>query len=548
MSEAPLPSGTGMRNVRLLLATLVVLALVAGGAGWLQRARPDGGAAAAAQPPLTAHLPSDAEGTLWVPDLGVLGARLRALESLKVASFAAQLQGHASGQAWVGAFLGQVGLDLRVPEDLAAAGLDPGRGAGAAWTRAGPYVVVAVRDAQAWRAFVQRLATSRLGATAAVEDGDVTAWTRRDGTAVLAMARLPGAALLAASPAAQVKAWAGLPRGRSLAEDAEFAAARERLGGTAEAWGRLPAGSGWAGEAGWLGFAGATAALRLSAGALTLDVDVRSTLGREESRFLEKVPVASLPAGVLPQDAVALVRYAGDPAALEAPWRDVLGGKGREAFTAAGLDPVAGVLRNLEPGAVASVSVSPSVQLAASPALDVRQTNPFRYLHVVAAAAVKDPAAAAGVLEALPRVAPGLGARMERATRAGSPALLTQYAQGEGLHFALSGKTLLAASPVARLDAALGQLSGAAGPGPGLAPAAVAAAEGWPIAVVVDLHRLADTVRALPGDAWGPGGSFVKAGWVRWLDGTDDLAWVLAGLSARPGSLQGRLTLGLARP
>ena len=151
-------------------------------------------------------------------------------------------------------------------------------------------------------------------------------------------------------------------------------------------------------------------------------------------------------------------------------------------------------------------------------------------------------------MEALPRVAPGLGAKMERSSRAGSAALLTQYAQGEGLHFALSGSTLVAASPVSRLDAALGQVTAGAGTGPALAPAALAAAEKWPLAIVVDLHRLADTVRALPGDAWGPGGSFVKAGWVRWLDGTDDLSWVMVGACAQPGSMQARLVLGLKQP
>jgi len=533
-----------MRTVHALVAALVVAVLSAAGCRCGKPAAP----AAAVLPPLAVHVPSEVDGALWVPDLAALGSRLRALESLKVASFAAQLQGHASGPEGVGAFLGQVGLDLRSPEALVAAGVDAGRGAAAAWTVSGAYVVVAVKDEPSWRAFVGKLATTRLGATAAVEDGNVTAWTRKDGTAVLALARLPGAALLAAAPAAQVKAWAALVPEKSLASDGEFTAARARLGGTADAWGRLPASSRWAGDAGWMGFGGATAALRVSAGELALDVDVRSTLARDQVRFLEKVAAAPLPLGALPGDAVALVTFAGDPAALEVPWRDLLGGKGREAFTAAGVDPVAGVLRNLSPGAVASVSVAPSVQLAAAPALDVRQTNPFRYLHLVAAAAVKDAGSATGVLDALPRVAPGLGAKMERATRAGIPALLTQYAQGEGLHFALSGKTLVAAAPVARLDAALGQVAAGAWQGPALAPAALAAAEGWPFAVVVDLHRLADTVRALPGDAWGPGGSFVKAGWVRWLDGTDDLSWVMAGASAQPGSVQGRLVLGLKRP
>ena len=543
MSPGVFPSSRDMRTPSLLLAALLCLGIAVTGC----RCGKSPSAAAGAPPPLTQFLPRDGDAVLWVPDLVALGARLRALESLKVASFAAQLQGHASGQEWVGAFLGQVGVDLRSADALAAAGVDAGRGAAAAWTPAGAWLVVAVKDEQAWRAFLGKLATSRLGAAASSDDGTLTAWTRKDGTSVLCQVRLPGAALVAASPPSQVKAWAALAPERTLAADKEFAAARDRLGGTAEAWGRVPAGSQWVSGAEWGGFAGATAALRLGASELSLDLDVRSTLARDETRFLEKVANPALPLSALPADAVALVKYGGAPDTLEVPWRDLLGGKGKEALTAAGLD-AASVLRTLQPGAVASLSVAPSVQLSAAPALDVRQTNPFRYVHLVAAGTVKDPAAAAQVMEVLPRVAPALGARMERATRAGKPALLTHYAQGEGLHFALSGSTLVAAAPEGRLDAALSQLASNAAGGPALSAPAVQAAQPWPLAVVVDLRRVADTVRALPGDAWGPGGSFVKAGWVRWLDGTDDLLWVMAGAASQPGSIQARLTLGLCTP
>ncbi|MBM4377720.1 MAG: hypothetical protein FJ086_00200, partial [Deltaproteobacteria bacterium] len=82
-----------MRTVHALVAALVVAVLSAAGCRCGKPAAP----AAAVLPPLAVHVPSEVDGALWVPDLAALGSRLRALESLKVASFAAQLQGHASG-------------------------------------------------------------------------------------------------------------------------------------------------------------------------------------------------------------------------------------------------------------------------------------------------------------------------------------------------------------------------------------------------------------------------------------------------------------------
>ena len=177
MSTTSCPSSPDMRT-RPLLAAVLCAALVVSGCKCGKPPAPGGGA----PPPLTAYLPRDGDGVLWVPDLLALGARVRALESLKVASFAAQLQGHGSGQEWAGAFLGQVGVDLRSAEALGAAGVDAGRGAAAAWSPAGAWLVVAVKDEPAFRAFLGKLATSRLGAAASSDEGNVTAWTRKDGT------------------------------------------------------------------------------------------------------------------------------------------------------------------------------------------------------------------------------------------------------------------------------------------------------------------------------------------------------------------------------
>ena len=65
------------------------------------------GRAAGPAPELARVLPRDAELLVLVPDLGALGDRLTLLEQLKLASFAAQLQGAASASelnlhAWSG--------------------------------------------------------------------------------------------------------------------------------------------------------------------------------------------------------------------------------------------------------------------------------------------------------------------------------------------------------------------------------------------------------------------------------------------------------------
>src|SRR5690349_6599831 len=128
------------------------------------------GQAAVASGELARVLPRDAELVVLVPDLGALGERLRTLEQLKLASIAAQLQGAASASELVGSAMFQLGVDLRDRESMQRAGLDPSRGAAAVWLKNGTtYLVVAVKDEEAFQKTVRRLVRDRLGATAATE-------------------------------------------------------------------------------------------------------------------------------------------------------------------------------------------------------------------------------------------------------------------------------------------------------------------------------------------------------------------------------------------
>lgn len=534
-----------MRSHPLLLS-VSLLAAATLGACRCGRGAP--AAVAAPPPPPARWLPAGAEGAVVVPDLGALGERVRALEGLKVAGFAAQLQGFGSAQEWVSGFLGQVGVDLRSREALGAAGVDAARGAAAAWFPDGQVLAVAVQDASKLEALLGKLARSRLGAAAPVTAGALTTWSGADGAPGLGLLRVEGAALVASgSSVAKLEGWGRLPAGESLAGDAAFGAACRRLGGTALAWARVPPGQRWA-DARADALPGMTAALRAGADGLSLEVELARIPAGWDLAALAPVDGARPPVDALPQDAVAWASYGGDPARLKILAETLLGPAGLRALGDSGVPLESGLLGSVAPGLAASLSVAPSIQLGAVPELDVRRTNPFRYVHVVGAANVKDAAAAGRVVEVLPKVAPALGARMERVQREGHTVLLSRYSQGEGLHLAVHGGRLLAASPESRLLEVLGRVGTSAQATTGMPAPALQQAQRWPLAVVVDLHRLAASVRALPGDAWGPGGSFVKAGWVRWLDGTDDLSWVLAGARAQEGRLQLHVSLGLGRP
>ena len=50
-----------------------------------------------------------------------------------------------------------------------------------------------------------------------------------------------------------------------------------------------------------------------------------------------------------------------------------------------------------------------------------------------------------------------------------------------------------------------------------------------PLAAVLDLPALANSIRRMPSSAWGVGGFAIKAGTVRWLDALDDLRAITGG-------------------
>src|SRR5262249_20121964 len=139
----------------------------------------------------------------------------------------------------------------------------------------------------------------------------------------------------------------------------------------------------------------------------------------------------------LPEDAILMARFAGHPQALASLLGPLWSSKLQDAFGAAGIDYRVEVLGNLRPGASVSLSLAPTAVLSSMPALDLRRTNLFRFVRLVAVGTVKASAHANEVLRRIPAVAPRFGVQLSEKDVAARKVFVTSYAQGEGLDFGL---------------------------------------------------------------------------------------------------------------
>lgn len=505
------------------------------------------------QPPeLTKLLPADADAVLVIGDLRVLGERIALLERLKVASFAAQLQGLKDAKEYTGVLMGQLGVDLRSPAELEKAGIEPSGGLAVVLLRnERAYTVLSVRDEGKFKEFLQRIASTRLGAGAVstrTEGGtSITSFARADGQPpVLAYLVKSGFAFLAAGASvAELPAFAAVTADRSLFASPGLTAALARLPAKKDLFIHLPPAS-TISQMGRL--AGATLCASLNETGLKLVADLPWTGGKEALELLKKQPAPEL-LGDLPKEAFLVARFSGAPALLAPYWKQLVGPYLERAFTQASFDMKAEVLDNLEPGSTVAISLSPEVNLSAGvPAFDVRRTNPFRYVQLAGVAPVKDASKAAATLEKLPAIAPRFGAQITRTEINGRPVYQTSYAQGEGVHFAAVEKKVVFGSPLSRLNELV--LRAAESKKPDEGPLAEASLRGVfkdrAAAVAIDLRRLAQSVRELPALAWGLGGFAIKATTVRWLEATEDLRAITVGFDSKEGAIQAEAVLALS--
>ena len=489
---------------------------------------------AARTPSIQRFLPRVSEAVVVIPRLDQLGAKLRQLEGLKLASFLAQLQGFPSAEAYVSAAMEQLGVDLRSADELARAGIDGRRAAAIAFVSARRrYLVIALADAPRFQQAVRRLAASRLGATVETtrhELGRAITYFARPGEAgaVLAFVPVESFALLAAEDSVEeLASYAALSLPESLADAQPLVTALRHQPPSPDVYLHVPTTSNLAGEG---TLANCTVSAELTATALQVRAHLPRGPGAQWLSLLRKQQAEDLIAS-LPGDAFLVARFSGDPLVLAKVWPTFTSPQLAEAIERSGIALQQGVFDNLEPGVEASISLAPSASFAEMPSLNMRRTNPFRYFHLVALAPVKDPRKADQALEKLPGLAAQLGATVQSADRQGHKVFLGSYALGEGVHFAQLGGKLAVASPVERLDQTIARVSEPAREraGPIADPELRKALSARPLAAVLDLPALANSIRRMPSSAWGVGGFAIKAGTVHWLDALDDLRAITGG-------------------
>ena len=525
---------------------LLVLVVFAG----CSRCGKDAAGPATSPAGVSRYLPRTAQAAVVIDDLGTLGEKLARFQNLKVASFLAQLQNFPSAERYVSAVMRQVGVDLRSRKALEDAGIDPKRGAGAAFLGGTQAVsVLGVKDADKLKATFATFARSRLGASEEKE-------TKSDAGRLITFSR-PGSAepalgllflkhdlvlLSAGASVSRLPELAALSEENSLAKEPVLEASLQRLKGDRDFHVWLPGGTGLlpAGTVQGITFTG-----HIEERAVTVRADAPWPDSKASLAALDPKGDESL-AGWLPQDAFFVARYRGDPAQLDGAWPYLVGGQVTRAVQQAGFNMKTEVLDNLKPGMVMALSLAPNVNLGSGlPELDLRRTNPFRFVNLVVLAQTQDAAKAQASLDKVPALAPGFGAKVEAVDLNGQKAYLTSYRAGEGAHFALTkeGRLVLAA-PRSRLESSLAALAQPAGPGP-VSEDLKSVGKDAAVVVLLDLRRLSDAVKALPSAAWGIGGFAIKATTVRWLDATDDLRAVTMSLSRKDKALQAEISLRL---
>ncbi|MDY7228565.1 hypothetical protein [Hyalangium rubrum] len=510
----------------------------------------EGGPAGLPGKPVTVerYLPRDAQAAIVVPDLGTLGEKLARFQNLKIASFVAQLQNFTTAEAYVTAVMRQVGVDLRSRQAMEGAGIDPGKGAGAAFLADNQaFSVLGVKDAKKLEETFANLARNRLGAPERKEDkaggGTLVTFSRKGATEPSLGLLFVGDFVLVApgTAVARLPVLAAQPVEQSLSEEPVLAASLGRLPKDRDFHVYLPGGRGMLPQG---TVEGLTLAGQIEERAVTLRMDAPWPDTKASLAPLAPKDGPEL-LGYLPQDSFLVARYRGDPATLGEVWPYLVGPYITRAVQQSGFDLRGEVLDNLQSGLSAGVALAPTVQLGSGlPALDIRRTSPFRYVHLMVVGEAKDAAKAQATLEKVPGIAGNFGAQVKPEDVAGKRVYLTEYRAGEGAHFAEVGGKLVLAAPRSRLEAALTSLAAKPGESPVAADLRDAVKE--PVfAVVLDLQRLAESVRKLPSEAWGVGGFAIKATTERWLEATSDLRAVTLNLSQKDKALQAELSLKL---
>lgn len=495
--------------------------------------------------PVERVIPRGAVAAVMVPSVGTFGQKLKIVEALKVSGFVAQLQGFNDGKAFGDALVAELGIDVRSADALAKGGIDGSRGAAfAVLATSHMYLALPVNDEARFHEAFAALVLRRLGAAVEGElkagELSVKTFSARAGEPARAgYVVAKGYALITdASGIGQLAGLASLTESDALSGDRDYVLRLREMPSERDVVAWVPLGSP-ALFRGPVSAAIGAATLTTSGLAVVVDASWKDDGTRFAALNAEK---GDDNLGYLPRDAFLVTRFNGDPAKLH-PWvKQLFGPYLARAFDQGNFDVKSEVLEQLKPGAVVSLSLSEKPPMGSGmPALDIRQTNPFSFAHLSGVAQVKSPEVIVPTFEKLIAVAPKFGAQMELRTRDdGQQAILTTYSAGEGVHFAPKGDRLFFASPVQRLDALVKSDGKAGSPVAGLTDDAAS--------LVVDLRKLATSVRELPDSAWGLGGFAMKATTVRWLDATNDLKSIAVSASVKEKVVRVNARLDLGAP
>lgn len=497
-----------MHRARTDRLALVVLVLLSAALAASTACRRSGGA------PPERFLPATSGGVVVVPELRRAAQELGALQEL-----AAAFPGSAQLPELRRSLAAQLGVDLLDPEGLAKVGIDPKRGLAVGvepGAGAPALVVLPVRDAGALRAFVKNVARSRLGASgeeelpaagAAPADRAAPRVLVHRGkearlTVALGFGDADRTAVLSTGPGAPeaVRAALSLPPAECLAEAPTWRDLRKALGDRYAALFallpspgvRLPLADPVA-----LGFTAQAGALRLGALA-RLDPAAAAALAAARGSDAKARVHALAP------EAPLVLRWDGDPAALGRLVVPRLPERDRRWLSEHGFDVQRDLFDVLAPGAAASVSLSPRLDVSDLSDIALR-ADPLRVISFELAAEVKDEQAAGKALARLPALfaaleAPAGAVRPATADAAGRSGRIPT-ASGE-IAWRLDGKRLrVAGGPAGALDALLARKAGFSAP----TKDAAAALEGGAGGAVLVPRRLAASVRALPEEAFGTG-------------------------------------------
>ncbi|WP_224244163.1 DUF3352 domain-containing protein [Hyalangium gracile] len=529
--------------------SLLLLVLLAG----CSRCGKDSGPTGPAGKPASVErfLPRDAQAAIVVQDLGALGEKLARFQNLKIASFLAQLQNFQTAEAYVSAVMRQVGVDLRSRQAMEKAGIDPGKGAGAAFlSQTQAFSVLGVKDAKTLEETFSNLARNRLGAPERAEQkaggGTLITFSRKGATTPQLGLLFIGDFVLVApgSTVERLATFASQPSEKSLAEEPVLAASLGRLPKERDFHIYLPGGTDLV-RPGTVQGLTLTGVIEERAVTLRADAPWPDT----QQALAPLVPKEGPDLlGYLPADSFLVARYRGDPATLGGVWPYIVGPYVTRAVQQSNFDIKGEVLDNLQSGIAMGVALAPTAQFGSGiPELDIRRTSPFRYVQLMVVAEPKDVAKADATLARVPDIAGNFGAQVKPEDVGGKRVYLTSYRAGEGAHFAQAGGKLVLAAPRSRLEAALTGLAGKPGEFP-LAQDLQGAMKDQVLSVVMDLRKLSDAVRNLPSEAWGIGGFAIKATALRWLEATDDLRAVTLNLSQKEKALQAEVSLKLTLP